>query len=86
MFRFHFWEPIEYLDPTKKQPLSGWKKGRFLGINWDSGDSMTYSVETEKDHNEGRNVVLTRSNVRSKEEHIPPSREIDDQQNPRISR
>ena len=84
MFRFHFWEPIEYLDPTENQPLSGWKKGRFLGINWDSGDSMTYFVETEKDHNEGRNVVLTRSNVRSKQDHIPPSGEIDDPQNPRL--
>ena len=28
MFRFHFWEPIEYLDPSVKQPDSGWKKGR----------------------------------------------------------
>jgi len=29
-FRFHFWESIEYLVPTTKQPMSGWKKGRFL--------------------------------------------------------
>ena len=78
MFRFHFWEPIEYLDPSVKQPASGWKKGRFLGINWDAGDDMTFFVETEKSHGEGRNVILTRSNVRSRTHHIPTSGEIND--------
>jgi len=79
-FRFHFWEPIEYWDPRDKQPRSGWKKGRFLGINWSAGDNMTYYVETEKDPHEGRNVVLTRSNVRSRRRHtnISPSGETDD--------
>ena len=67
MFRFHFWEPVEYWDPGEKQPRSGWKKGRFLGVNWSAGDSMTFFIETEKDPGEGRNVVLTRSNVRSRQ-------------------
>ena len=78
MFRFHFWEPVEYLDPTAKQPSSGWKRGRFLGINQDAGDSMTYFIETDKDRNEGRNVVLTRSNVRHIQRYTPPSGETND--------
>ena len=74
-FRFHFWQPVEYHDPMVKQPASGWKKGRFLGINWSAGDDMTYFVETEKEPDEGRNVVLTRSNVRSRSNHLSPSGE-----------
>ena len=64
-FRFHFWEPIEYWEPAK-QPDSGWKKGRFLGIDESSGDDMTFFIETEKDSGEGKNVILTRSNVRTR--------------------
>ena len=45
--RFHFWEPIEYFDPEVKQPLDGWKRGRFLGINRSAGDNITYFIETE---------------------------------------
>ena len=66
-FRFHFWEPIEYFDTSMKQPASGWKPGRFLGIDWDSGDFLTYFIETEKCPGEGRNMVLTRSNIRSRD-------------------
>ena len=38
MFRFHFWEQIEYFNPGTKQPQHGWLPGRFLGIAWDVGD------------------------------------------------
>ena len=81
MFRFHFWEPVEYWDPGEKQPRSGWKKGRFLGVNWSAGDSMTFFIETEKDPGEGRNLVLTRSNVRSRHDdhNILPSGENEDE-------
>ena len=78
-FRFHFWEPIQYWEPSK-QPESRWKNGRFLGINESSGDDMTYFIETEKDPNEGRNVVLTRSNIRSRyNQNFLPSGEIGSQ-------
>ena len=63
MFRFHFWEPIEYYDPSAKQPQSGWLPGLLLGINRQAGDAMTYFIETDK--NSGKDVVLTRSTVRS---------------------
>lgn len=76
-FRFHFWEPIEYWEPAK-QPESGWKKGRFLGIDESSGDDMTFFIETEKDPGEGRNIVLIRSNVRTRyTDKFPPSGEME---------
>jgi len=79
-FRFHFWEQVEYWEPTEKQPKSGWKNGRFLGINWSAGDNMTFFIETEKNPGEGRNIVLTRSNVRSRQsnDNIIPSGEIEE--------
>jgi len=63
-FRFHFWQEIEYYDATLKQPEDGWKPGRFLGVDWDSGDALTYFVETDKGPRDGRNVILTRSTIR----------------------
>ena len=65
VFRFHFWQEIEYFDHGVKQPSDGWLPGRFLGIAWDSGDSMTYYIETESS-GRGRESVLTRSTVRSR--------------------
>lgn len=62
VFRFHFWQPIEYYEPSK-QPKDGWENGRFLGIARDSGDEMTYYIEPE--HSNG-NITLVRSNVRPK--------------------
>ena len=51
-----------------------------MGINESSGDDMTYFIETEKDPNEGRNVVLTRSNIRSRyNQNFLPSGEIGSQ-------
>ena len=71
---------MEYWEPSEKQPSSGWKKGRFLCINWSAGDSKTFFIETDKDPCDGRNVVLTRSNVRSRIDHtnIIPSGENTD--------
>ena len=64
VFCFHFWELIEYYDPTAKQPHDGWEKGRFLGIARDSGDGMTYKIEPISNSN--RNFkVLIRSTIRS---------------------
>ena len=64
MFRFHFWEEIEYYDTTEKNPHDGWKPGRFLGINESAGDAMTYFIEVKS--KKGKPSVITRSNVRSK--------------------
>ena len=64
IFRFHFWEEIEYYDTTEKNPHDGWKPGRFLGINDSAGDAMTYFIEVKSP--KGRPVVITRSNLRKK--------------------
>ena len=66
VFRFHFWEQIEYYNPAAKQPSSGWLSGRLLGINRQTGDAMPYFIKTEKEV--GRYVVLTRSTIRSRTE------------------
>ena len=65
MFRFHFWEEIEYFNPITKQPEHGWLPGRFLGIAWDVGDHLTYFIETDKP--KGRNVILARSTIRPRQ-------------------
>ena len=65
VFRFHFWQRVEYYDPTVKQPNDGWVAARFLGIAWDSGDIMTYYVEPE--NQTGKPSVLVRSTVRARD-------------------
>ena len=47
VFRFTFWQPIEYLAPNIKFPECSWLKGRFVGIAWKHGDPFTYRVWTE---------------------------------------
>ena len=66
VFRFHFWQEIEYFDPTMKQPLDGWLPGRFLGIAWDAGDALTFYIEPIKS-GPGRCSVLTRGTIRPKQ-------------------
>ena len=48
-FRFTFWQEIDYYEPTAKFPQKRWRKGRFIGIAWDSGDEFTYKIWTEPD-------------------------------------
>jgi len=62
MFRFHFWEPIWYFEPTKA-PQDNWKMGRWLGFADSVGDLMTYWIETEGD---GKPQILARSGVRTR--------------------
>ena len=73
VFRFHFWEPIEFYDHTVKQPNDGWMPGRFLGIAWESGDAMTYYIEPETALPHHRNRILIRSTVRSRKRKTLPS-------------
>ena len=69
VFRFHFWQPVEYYEPAK-QPKDGWEQGRFLGIAWESGDDMTYFIEPEGSNGK---IVLVRSNVRPRQNISQPS-------------
>ena len=63
VFRFHFWQKVEYYEPMIKQPQSGWLPARFLGIAWDSGDHMTYYIESRSATN--RPIVIVRSTIRA---------------------
>jgi hypothetical protein len=46
MFRFGFFEPIWYYEPTAKYPEPSFCPGRFVGIAWDHGDAFTYRIWT----------------------------------------
>jgi hypothetical protein len=62
VFRFHFYEPIFYLDPTASFPQANMLPGRYLGIARTTGDAFTFHIITDRPN--GRNVVLTRSVIR----------------------
>ena len=75
-FRFYFWQPIEYFDPTAKFPDALWKPGRFIGIAWDSGDQFTYKVWTEPDWKWQDGVELVRNILRPRGKYLVYRREI----------
>ena len=47
VFRYYFWQPIEFLSPKLKFPACKWQEGRFLGVAWKHGDPFTYRIWTE---------------------------------------
>ena len=71
MFRFGFWEPVWYYEPTASFPHSNFLPGRFIGIAWQHGDAFTYRIWTTPsgDWKDGRelirNVVKSRAGVAS---------------------
>ena len=66
MFRFGFWDEIEYFEPTSKFPHYKWLPGRFVGIAWDHGDNFTYKVWTTPDGDYNKGKLLIRDVVRNK--------------------
>ena len=79
IFCFHFWGPIWYYVPGVKAPDTPLKKGRWLGITSSSGDLMTYYIQTEKEPDEGRDVILVRSVLKSRRKNIgEPNEYIND--------
>jgi hypothetical protein len=64
-FRFAFWEPVWYYEPTAKFPISAWKPARHLGFNDKSGDEFTYRVWTvDENDNWEKGGELTRNILR----------------------
>jgi hypothetical protein len=45
-FRFTFFEPVWYYEPTAKYPEPNFLPGRFVGIAWNHGDALTYRIWT----------------------------------------
>jgi hypothetical protein len=70
MFRFRFWEPVWYYEPTAKYPAANFLQGRFVGIAWNCGDSFTSKIWTTPNDvwEDGckliRNIVRSRSKKR----------------------
>ena len=64
MFRYSFWQEVDYLEPTASFPKSKWKSGRLLGIAWDHGDSFTYQVWSCPDGDWKRGKLLIRDVLR----------------------
>lgn len=85
VFRFHFWQPIEYYEPTARCPESLWKRGRFLGIAWDSGDRFTYIVWTEPDGDWKNGGELVRNIVRPRKQDSIVPEELKEDDNNRLS-
>jgi hypothetical protein len=66
MFRFRFWEPVWYFEPTAKYPAANFLQGRFVGITWDCGDSFTYKIWTTPNDVWEDGCELIRNIVRSR--------------------
>ncbi len=66
VFRFSFFEPVWYYEPTAKYPDPNFLPGRFVGIAWNHGDAFTYRIWTcpNGKYSEGqeliRNIVKAR--------------------------
>ena len=46
VFRFAFFQPVWYYEPTAKYPEPNFLPGRFVGIAWNHGDALTYRIWT----------------------------------------
>jgi hypothetical protein len=66
MFRFSFWEPVFYYEPTAKYPKPNFLPGRFVGIAWDHGDAFTYKIWTTPNNDHTKGLELIRNVVRSR--------------------
>ena len=61
VFRFEFWQQIDYYDQYAKFPACKWKEGRMLGQALDHGDPCTYRIwvepENGSDISKGRELI-----------------------------
>ena len=60
--QFHRYEKVHYYDPVALFPEFKEKLGRFVGIDENVGDTLTYKIFTE-----GTRRIICRSVVRSAE-------------------
>lgn len=68
VFRFSFWQPVYYYEPTAKYPKPNFLPGRFVGIAWNHGDAFTYRVWTCPNGNWENGLELIRNIVRPRKE------------------
>ena len=68
VFRFSFWQPVYYYEPTAKYPKPNFLPGRFVGIAWNHGDAFTYRIWTCPNGNWENGLELIRNIVRPRKE------------------
>jgi hypothetical protein len=66
VFRFSFFEPVWYYEPTAKYPDPNFLPGVFVGIAWNHGDSFTYRIWTCPKGNYKDGQELIRNIVKSR--------------------
>ena len=78
MFRFRFWEPVWFYEPTARHPDPNFLPGRFVGIAWNHGDAFTYRVWTTPggDWEKGRELI--RNIVKGRDEEDVSPTHVDD--------
>jgi hypothetical protein len=64
VFRFTFFEPIYYLEPSMQFPQANMIPGRYLGIARTTGDAFTFIILPEKST---RGMCIHRSVIRSRD-------------------
>ena len=47
-FRFTFYEPISYLEPSTQFPKANMLPGRILGLAKTTGDAFTFIISTDE--------------------------------------
>ena len=57
---FKFWQKLRYLVNYVKLPGNKYKPGRWIGIEWQSGDHLTYEILPE-DSDKSRKCILNSS-------------------------
>jgi hypothetical protein len=67
MFRFAFWEPVWYYEPTAKYPKPNFLPGRFVGIAWNHGDAFTYKIWTTPNNDWEQGLELIRNVVHGRQ-------------------
>jgi hypothetical protein len=75
-FRFKFWEPVWYYEPTAKHPAPNFLPGRFVGIAWDNGDTFTYKVWTTPNDKWKDQTKLIRNVVQSRDFNAVEPRQV----------
>ena len=67
MFRFKFWEPVWYYEPTARFLSPNFLPGRHIGIAWHHGDAFTYKIWATLDGKCEDGRLLIRNDVKARD-------------------
>jgi hypothetical protein len=66
VFRFSFWRPLWYYEPTAKFPALNFLPGRMVGIAWEHGDALSYRIWTTPNDDWEQGTELIRNVVQDR--------------------